>query len=216
MIPELGHFALILALMIALVQAGFPLAGSFARNQGLDGMARPLAWGQFIFVGIAFAALVQAFLTDDFSVRYVAENSNTLTPTLYKVSAVWGGHEGSLLLWALMLAGWGAAVAVQPNLPLAMVARVISVMGMVSIGFLLFMLLTSNPFDRLFPVPRRGATSIPCSRTSGSPSTRRCSTWATWASRWPSPSPSRRCSGASSTPPGRAGRGPGRRLPGSS
>jgi cytochrome c-type biogenesis protein CcmF len=157
MIPELGHFALILALMIALVQAGFPLAGTFARNQGLIGMARPLAWGQFIFVTIAFAALVQAFLTDDFSVRYVAENSNTLTPTLYKVSAVWGGHEGSLLLWAMMLAGWGAAVAAfSKNLPLAMVARVISVMGMVSIGFLLFMLLTSNPFDRLFPVPVEG------------------------------------------------------------
>jgi cytochrome c-type biogenesis protein CcmF len=157
MIPEIGHFALILALGIAVIQAAFPLAGSFTRNQAWMGMARPLAWGQLLFIAIAFAALLQAFQADDFSVAYVAHNSNTLTPQVYKISAIWGAHEGSLLLWALFLAAWGAAVAgFSRNLPLDMVARVLAVMGMVSIGFLLFMLLTSNPFDRLFPIPPEG------------------------------------------------------------
>jgi cytochrome c-type biogenesis protein CcmF len=157
MIPELGHFALILALGLAIVQAIFPLAGSFSGNRGWMAMARPLAWGQFTFGAIAFTCLLQAFLTDDFSVVYVASNSNTLMPTIYKVSALWGAHEGSLLLWALMLAAWGAAVAAfSSNLPQPVVARVLSVMGMVAIGFLLFMLLTSNPFDRIFPAPPEG------------------------------------------------------------
>ncbi|MFP4280894.1 MAG: cytochrome c biogenesis protein CcsA, partial [Halochromatium sp.] len=157
MIPELGHLALILALLLALAQAGFPLAGSLTGNRPWMAMARPLAYGQLVFVAIAFAALVQAFMASDFSVLYVAQNSNSLLPDVYKVSAVWGGHEGSLLLWALMMAGWGAAVAFfSRNLPLPVVARVIAVMGMVAIGFLLFMLLTSNPFERLFPVPPEG------------------------------------------------------------
>jgi cytochrome c-type biogenesis protein CcmF len=157
MIPELGHLALILALLLAVAQAAMPLAGSLTGNRPWMAMARPLAFGQLVFVGIAFLALTQAFMTSDFSVLYVAQHSNTLLPTIYKVSAVWGGHEGSLLLWALMMAGWGAAVAAfSRNLPLPVVARVISVMGMVAIGFLLFMLLTSNPFERLFPVPVEG------------------------------------------------------------
>jgi cytochrome c-type biogenesis protein CcmF len=157
MIPEIGHFALILALALAVVQAVFPLAGSYTGSRAWMEMARPLAWGQFTFALIAFAALTQAFLTDDFSVAYVAQNSNSLMPQIYKVSAVWGAHEGSLLLWAMLLAGWGAAVAsFSRNLPLAMVARVLSVQGMITIGFLLFMLLTSNPFDRLFPMPAEG------------------------------------------------------------
>ena len=157
MIPELGHLALILALLLALAQAGFPLAGSLTGNRPWMAMARPLAYGQLVFVAIAFAALVQAFIASDFSVLYVAQNSNSLLPDVYKFSAVWGGHEGSLLLWALMMAGWGAAVAFfSRNLPLPVVARVIAVMGMVAIGFLLFMLLTSNPFERLFPVPPEG------------------------------------------------------------
>ena len=138
MIPELGHFALILALALAVIQAVFPLAGSYNGRQSWMHMARPLAWGQFTFLAIAFACLLQAFLSDDFSVVYVARNSNSLMPTLYKVSAVWGAHEGSLLLWALMLGGWGAVVAAfSRNLPRQVVARVISVLGMVSIGFLL-------------------------------------------------------------------------------
>ncbi|HSQ07090.1 MAG TPA: heme lyase CcmF/NrfE family subunit, partial [Chromatiaceae bacterium] len=157
MIPEIGHFALILALALAVVQAVFPLAGSYTGSRAWMEMARPLAWGQFTFALIAFAALTQAFLTDDFSVAYVAQNSNSLMPQIYKVSAVWGAHEGSLLLWATLLAAWGAAVArFSRNLPLVMIARVLSVQGMVGIGFLLFMLLTSNPFDRIFPVPMEG------------------------------------------------------------
>jgi cytochrome c-type biogenesis protein CcmF len=157
MIPELGHFALILALCLALVQATVPLWGSLSGRINLMEMARPLAYGQLTFIGLAFFGLLQAFLTNDFSVLYVAENSNTLMPTLYKVSAVWGAHEGSLLLWVLMLAGWGAAVAAfSRELPLPMVARVISVQGMIAIGFLLFTILTSNPFERLFPTPVEG------------------------------------------------------------
>ncbi|RKT46545.1 heme lyase CcmF/NrfE family subunit [Thiocapsa rosea] len=165
MIPELGHVALILALVIAVLQASFPLAGSLAGNGASTGtgnrpwmtMARPLAYGQFTFLIIAFACLVQAFLASDFSVLYVAQHSNTLLPKIYKVSAVWGGHEGSLLLWVLFMAAWGAAVAAfSKNLPLAVVARVISVQGMIAIGFLLFMLFTSNPFERHFPIPPEG------------------------------------------------------------
>ena len=157
MIPELGHFALILALGLALIQASVPLTGSFANNAAWMNTARPLAWGQFTFTAIAFACLLQAFLTDDFSVAYVATNSNTLMPTIYKVSAVWGAHEGSLLLWAMFLAAWGATVAsFSSNLPRPVVARVLAVMGMIGIGFLLFMLLTSNPFDRIFPAPLEG------------------------------------------------------------
>jgi cytochrome c-type biogenesis protein CcmF len=157
MIPEIGHFALILALSLAIVQAVFPLAGSFTRNRSWMAMSRPLAYGQLTFLVIAFACLLQAFLTDDFSVVYVATNSNTLLPPIYKVSAIWGAHEGSLLLWVTLLSTWGAAVATfSHNLPQQVVSRVLSVMGMLGIGFLLFMLLTSNPFDRVFPVPPEG------------------------------------------------------------
>ncbi len=157
MIPELGQVTLALALSIALVQAVFPLWGSLNRTPGWIAMARPLAWGQFVFLAVAFACLVQAFLTDDFSVAYVAHNSNTQMPDLYKVSAVWGAHEGSLLLWVFFLSAWGAAIAATGrNLPNEVVARVLSVMGMLGIGFLLFMMLTSNPFDRLFPTPLEG------------------------------------------------------------
>ncbi|MBK5968741.1 MULTISPECIES: heme lyase CcmF/NrfE family subunit [Thiorhodovibrio] len=157
MIPELGHFALVIALVNALVQASVPLAGSLNGNRPWMELARPLAYGQLTFIAFSFACLVQAFVVSDFSVTYVATNSNSLLPTIYKISAVWGAHEGSLLLWVLMMAGWGAAVALySKNLPLTMIARVISVQGMVTVGFLLFTLLTSNPFDRLFPVPPEG------------------------------------------------------------
>jgi cytochrome c-type biogenesis protein CcmF len=157
MIPELGHFALILALGLALIQAVVPLWGSLDGRRAWMELARPLAWGQLTFLALAFLCLVQALLTDDFSVVYVASNSNTLMPDIYKLSAVWGAHEGSLLLWALLLAGWGAAVAaLSRNLPLSMIARVIAVQGMIAIGFLLFMLLTSNPFERVFPAPLEG------------------------------------------------------------
>ncbi|QIK38466.1 heme lyase CcmF/NrfE family subunit [Caldichromatium japonicum] len=157
MIPELGHFALWLALLLALTQAGVPLIGSLTGNRPWMLLGRPLAWGQLTLIGIAFLCLLLSFLRDDFSVIYVATNSNTLLPTPYKISAIWGGHEGSLLLWILMLAGWGSAVAhFSRHLPLPMVARVIAVQGMVTVGFLAFILLTSNPFARIFPSPPEG------------------------------------------------------------
>ncbi len=162
MIPELGHFALILALCLAITQSVIPLAGSYTRNAVWMASARTLAWGQFVFLALAILILINAFLTNDFSVVYVAQNGNTLLPDVYKISAVWGAHEGSLLLWAFLLACWGVAIAsFSRNLPLEMVARVLAVMGMISIGFLLFMLLTSNPFDRTFPVPSEGGELNP-------------------------------------------------------
>ena len=157
MIPELGTFALILALIVALVQSSLPMIGAANGNAAWIALARPAAQGQFTFVALAFACLTYAFVTSDFSVLYVASNSNTLLPTIYKVTAVWGGHEGSALLWILILAVWTLAVALfSRHLPDAMVARVIGVMGMISCGFLLFVLLTSNPFDRLLPAPPDG------------------------------------------------------------
>ncbi|WP_422474642.1 heme lyase CcmF/NrfE family subunit [Endozoicomonas sp. ALB032] len=152
--PELGLFALILATCLALLQSIIPLAGSY--NGRLNWMAtgKTLATGQFVFVLLSFMCLVVAFLSDDFSVQYVASNSNSLLPVYYKVTAVWGGHEGSLLLWVLTLTGWGQAVALRSNkLPPELSARVLSVMGMISVGFMLFILLTSNPFARILPFP---------------------------------------------------------------
>ena len=162
MIPELGHFALILALCIAVVQATLPLIGSFNRTAGWVALARPAAWGQFLFLGIAFGALTHAFLVDDFSVLYVARHGNTRLPDIYKISAVWGAHEGSLLLWVFLLGGWTAVVSLLGRrLPDVMLARVLAVMGMISIGFLAFLLFTSNPFERLFPVPPEGGDLNP-------------------------------------------------------
>jgi cytochrome c-type biogenesis protein CcmF len=150
MIPELGLLALILALCLALVQASVPLAGACRGDQRWMALAKPAAWGQLAFLMFSFACLVHAFLTDDFSVAYVAENSNSALPWYYKVSGVWGAHEGSLLLWALILAGWTTAVSIGAcQLPEAMLARVLAVMGMISTGFLLFLIGTSNPFARL-------------------------------------------------------------------
>ncbi len=157
MIPEIGHFALIVALGLAVVQFVLPLIGAHKGIAPLMAVARPAAQGQFVFVGIAFAALVYAFVTDDFSVYAAATYSNSHLPMLYKVSGVWGGHEGSLLLWIFMLALWGLAVSVfSRRLPEEMTARVLGVLGFVSIGFLLFILLTSNPFERLLPPPADG------------------------------------------------------------
>jgi cytochrome c-type biogenesis protein CcmF len=212
MIPELGHLALILALVIAVIQASFPLLGSLSGNRAWMEMARPLAYGQFALIAIAFAALIQAFLTSDFSVRYVAENSNSLLPDIYKVSAVWGGHEGSLLLWALMMAAWGLAVAAfSGNLPQRVIARVISVQGMIAVGFLLFMLLTSSPFERLFPVPGEGRDLNPLLQDPGL-AIHPPMLYMGYVGFSPSP----HSSVASSTPPGPAGHAPGPRSPGSS
>jgi cytochrome c-type biogenesis protein CcmF len=157
MIIEAGHFALVLALMVTTVQAIVPLVGAQRGDGAWMAVARPAALAQFALVSIAFAALTHAYVTSDFSLLNVARNSHSAKPMLYKVSGVWGNHEGSMLLWALILALFGAAVAAfGRNLPPGLRARALSVQAMISIGFLLFILLTSNPFERLLPAPANG------------------------------------------------------------
>ncbi|HKY29064.1 MAG TPA: heme lyase CcmF/NrfE family subunit [Pyrinomonadaceae bacterium] len=157
MIPEIGQFALVIALMIALTQAILPMIGAFRGNQSFIAVAIPAGQAQFIFVAIAFSCLAYSFITNDFSVLNVATNSNSQLPLHYRLAATWGSHEGSLLLWALMLSLWTVAVTLfSRHLPDDMVARVLSVMGIISVGFLLFMLLTSNPFARLVPAAPDG------------------------------------------------------------
>ena len=157
MIPELGHFALIVALCIAGVQAVLPLIGAQRGDATWMALARPAAQGQLVFVVIAFACLAWSFVANDFSVLNVASNSNSLLPLRYRFAATWGSHEGSLLLWVLMLNLWMTAVSVfSRRLPSEMVARILSVMAMISIGFLLFLLFTSNPFERLLPAAADG------------------------------------------------------------
>src|SRR5690349_23104176 len=154
MIAELGHFALILALLLALLQATVPLLGAARRDLGWMALSRRTAIGQLVLVSLAFAALIHAYVTSDFSVANVYENSHSMKPLLYKVTGVWGNHEGSMLLWVLILSLFGAAVAwFGDNLPPALRARVLSVQGMIGVGFLLFILLTSDPFKRLVPPP---------------------------------------------------------------
>ncbi len=157
MIPELGQVALILALGMAFIQGLLPLIGAQFGYRGWVALARPAARGQTFFLLVAFVALLYSFLTNDFSVKYVVTNSNTLLPTIYKVSAVWGGHEGSLLLWAFTLSIWTFFITIfSRSMPDLVVARVIGVLGLVSVGFLLFMILTSNPFDRVLPALAEG------------------------------------------------------------
>ena len=152
MIPELGHVSLIIAFALAIGLTVIPFWGSVRSNAAAMNLAPSLAVGTLVFVAIAFGLLATSFLQDDFSVAVVAANSNSLLPPLFKFSALWGNHEGSLLLWVLILAGWMTAVAcLSQGLPLVMVARVLSVMGLVAVGFLAFSLLTSNPFERLLP-----------------------------------------------------------------
>ncbi|MGI9260865.1 MAG: heme lyase CcmF/NrfE family subunit, partial [Woeseiaceae bacterium] len=162
MIPEIGHFALILALSLSLCQGVLPLLGAHRNDAAMIAVARPAATGQFVFVAVAFACLTWSFLQSDFSVLYVANHSQLALPTAYKISAVWGAHEGSLLLWVLLLAGWTVLVCrYSSELPERFSARVIGVLGLLSFGFLLFTLLTSNPFERLFPAPADGADLNP-------------------------------------------------------
>ena len=152
MIPEIGHFALILALLLALVQAGFGLLGPWSGKQRyLDVIPFAVA-GQFVFTSLSMACLVTSFVQFDFSVRYVAENANSALPLFFRISAVWGAHEGSLLLWIFVLSVWTVAVTLRSRaLPPSFVARVLGVLGLLSVGFLLFTLATSNPFLRLSP-----------------------------------------------------------------
>ena len=157
MIPEIGHFALILAFVLALVLGVLPIYGSLRDNTQLMAISRPLAQSMFAFVAISFACLAYAFIANDFSVLYVSQHSNSMLPVQYRFAAVWGGHEGSLVLWMLMLTGWMAAVSLfSKRLPLEMVSRVLGVMGLVSVGFMAFILFTSNPFERLFPAALDG------------------------------------------------------------
>ena len=157
MIPELGHFALILALLVALALGSLPLVGAARHDAALMALARPAARTLFALVAFAFGCLAWSFLTSDFSVENVALHSNSRLPTAYRFAATWGSHEGSLLLWLLMLSGWAGAVTLfSRNLPAAVAARVLAVMGLVAVGFLLFLLFTSNPFARLVPPAPEG------------------------------------------------------------
>ncbi len=162
MIPEIGNFALILALLLAITQGTLPIIGAARGIPSWIALARPAVQGQFVFVAIAFVCLGYSFVTSDFSVLNVATNSNSELPIQYRVAATWGSHEGSLLLWSLMMAGWSLAVSVYSrHLPEEMVARVLGVLGLISVGFLLFMLFTSNPFDRLLPAALEGSDLNP-------------------------------------------------------
>lgn len=157
MIPEIGQLALILALCLAGIQAIFPLIGAARGIPNWMAVARPAAVGQLVFVCLAYACLTYAFVENDFSVDYVATNSNSLLPLVYRIASVWGGHEGSLLLWSVLLVFWTVSVALlSRSLPQTLATRVISVMGWISMGFLLFMLSTSNPFTRLASPPSDG------------------------------------------------------------
>ena len=157
MIPEIGQVALLIALAVALILATLPLAGALRGRADWMALARPAARAHALLVAVAFFCLVACFVRNDFSVLYVASNSNSTLPLPYRIAGVWGGHEGSLLLWLAMLAAWMLAVAqFSRKLPTPFVARVLSVMGWIAVGFILFMLTTSNPFDRLVPVPMDG------------------------------------------------------------
>jgi cytochrome c-type biogenesis protein CcmF len=157
MIPEIGHFALILALLLAIAQAFFGLVGPALGKVAWMQAARSAVAGQAVFIATAFGTLAWAFINKDFSVLYVATNSNSQLPLFYRIAAIWGAHEGSLLLWALVLSGWTLAVtALSSSLQESFRSRVIGILGLISIGFLLFMLTTSNPFERLIPVPVEG------------------------------------------------------------
>lgn len=162
MIPEIGQFTLALALAVASVQASLPLVGAIRGYDSWMCLAKPAARVQFLLVFSAFLILVHAFVSNDFSVAYVAQNSNTALPTAYRVSAVWGAHEGSLLLWIVILAGWTYAVTLfDSQLPRSFAALVLSVMGIVSVGFLSFLMFTSNPFARLLPAAADGGDLNP-------------------------------------------------------
>jgi cytochrome c-type biogenesis protein CcmF len=157
MIAEVGLFSLILALLVASLQGVVPLVGAARYRLPWIKVARPAALMQFALVLLSYGCLTSAFINHDFSLAYVAQNSNSNLPLIYLISGVWGAHEGSLLLWALILAIWSGGVAVfSKSVPDRMVARVLGVMGLVSVGFLLFILFTSNPFERQFPVPIDG------------------------------------------------------------
>jgi cytochrome c-type biogenesis protein CcmF len=157
MIIELGHFALILALCLAALQSTLPLYGASRNHAGLMAVGQSAAVAQFLLIAASFAVLVNAYVTSDFSLATVIDNSQSTKPLLYKITGVWGNHEGSMLLWVLILSLFGAAVALfGDNLPPGLRARVLAVQGMIGVGFLTFILFTSNPFLRAHPAPLDG------------------------------------------------------------
>lgn len=185
MIAELGNYALALSLAIAMLVAIFALWGAEKNHIQLMSLARPMTYGLFISLTVAFVALFYLFAVNDFSVQYIVNNSNTNLPLHYRLSAVWGSHEGSLLLWIWLLTLWGAAVAMfSKQLPQEAVSRVLGIMGIISIGFLIFVLFTSNPFDRTFPdFPVDGKELNPLLQDVGLIFTHRYCIWAMWVFR---------------------------------
>ncbi len=162
MIAEIGHYALILALLVALVQGTLPLIGAQTGNAAWMAVARPASVGQMLFIGISFGCLTYAYVVSDFSVMNVAQNSHSAKPLMYKISGVWGNHEGSILLWAMILALFGMAVALfGGNLPPTLRARVLAIQAWIAVGFLAFAIFTSNPFLRLDPAPFEGSDLNP-------------------------------------------------------
>ena len=184
MIPELGHYALVLAFALALIQSTVPIIGARMNDPAPMSVAGPTALAQFIFVALSFAALITSYVTSDFSVATTFENSHSAMPLVYKFTSAWGNHEGSMLLWVLILAAFGALVALfGNNLPVTLKANVLAVQSWIAAAFFLFILLTSNPFARLPDPPLVSWISIRCCRTSGSRSIRRCFISAMSASR---------------------------------
>ena len=214
MIVETGAFALILALGLAALQTAMAVAGRLRRSPVLAGAADGAAIAAALSVAVAFAALIHAFAESDFSVANVAANSHTDKPMLYKVAGAWGSHEGSLVLWCLVLTGFGAVLARARNLPFGLKTSAVAAQGLLGLLFLAFAVFTSNPFARLDPAPFQGASLNPCCRIRPSPSIRLCSTPATSASRfvsrWPWPPWSRAAPTPPSGRPGAAGSARGR------
>ena len=157
MLIEVGHFALVLSLIISVLLIVVPSIGLYQNKTSLAQLARPLVWAQGFWIALAFFVLMSAFLSNDFSVKYVADNSNTQLPLLFKASAVWGSHEGSLLLWVFVLSLWTVAVSIfSKRIPSDLINQTLVVLGAISFGFLLFLLFTSNPFERLMMPPLEG------------------------------------------------------------
>ena len=176
MIPEIGHYALVLALGLALIQSCVPIYGARRNDMALMGIAGPAAVAQFFFVAVSFGALTICYVTSDFSVVNVFENSHSAKPLIYKISGVWGNHEGSMMLWVLILSVFGMLVAIfGTNLPIRLRATVLAVQSWVAFSFYLFILMTSNPFLRLDPAPSRVAILIRSCKTPASRFIRRCS-----------------------------------------
>ncbi|HEV2650922.1 MAG TPA: heme lyase NrfEFG subunit NrfE, partial [Rhizomicrobium sp.] len=157
MTGELGQLALCLALALSLVQAWAGVAGARAESYRARAVATSAAFGLFVFIALAFGALTYASVVSDFSILNVAQNSSTLKPLIYKITGVWGNHEGSMLLWVLVLSIYGAAVALAQRGSARLTSAALGVQGLLAIGFLLFILFTSNPFIRLDPTPFEGA-----------------------------------------------------------